>query len=70
MKKTIATLSLAALLMGTTSAFAGTIQGDKTKATTPAAGTTETKGKGKTKKTKTVKPTPTPAATKTKPSGK
>jgi len=71
MKKTIATLSLVALLMGATSAFAATAtQNDKSKTTAPAAGSTEHKGKAKHKgKGKhTAKPKTAPAAT--KPSGK
>ena len=67
MKKTIAALSLAALLMGATSAFAATSQDTKAK-TAPAAGSTENKGKAKHKAKGKAKAKTTPAAT--KPSGK
>lgn len=66
MKKTIATLSLMALMLGTTTAFAAVTKQDNKPATTNTA-THTTKGKRK-GKAKTAKHKP--AATTTKPSGK
>ncbi len=68
MKKTIATLSLAALLMGATSAFAATTNQDTKAKTAPAAASTDNKGKAKHKAKGKAKAKTPPAAT--KPSGK
>lgn len=67
MKKTIATVSLAALLLGASSAFAATTNQD-TKAKTAATATGTEKGKTKHKGKGKAKAKSTPAAT--KPSGK
>ncbi|MBL8189881.1 MAG: hypothetical protein JNK38_17840 [Acidobacteria bacterium] len=65
MKKTIATLSLMALMLGATTAFAGVTKQDN-KGNKPAMTDTATHNKkGKRKgKTKTAKPKQTPATTK------
>jgi hypothetical protein len=69
MKKTIATLSLMALMLGTTTAFAGVTRQDHkdNKSATTNTATNSTKGKQKAK-AKTSKPKP--EAAKTKPSSK